>query len=875
VGHRGVHGLELGQWRLGVNTIDPAEVDDGADSPSGWPRFKVGLFTAAVLIPILLLLAALPDVTVPFSSGSTWMILLITAGFVVSEPLVFHVEARNEAVSFSPTDVPLAFGLLILSPLALVAARLVGAAIGLIIWRRPPLFKLNLNLVAFTAETLIAMAIFRSVFDPGSPASLLMWLVLALSLCVGLVVGGVVIAVAISFFEGDLGPRVRKEFTHSYLFYLPGAVLGASVATPGLIAPWLVVIFLIPAPLVWLVLRSHGTLMHRYTDLSHIHEFSSEVGRSTELQEIADTAVREIAAHLRAQAVALILWDEGAGAVRAFDGDSALLDTLPGNGGDPVWAEVTATHETLLIDVQSARGAMAVELRRLGVEEGLVAPLRTEQTTLGVLVVANRHGAVDRFSADDRARLHSITEQLVVALRKGQLHIQIQHDATHDRLTGLPNRAYFEPWAEQMITSSRSGSGALLMLDLDRFKEVNDTLGHHMGDLLLEQVADRLRESVAEGDLAARFGGDEFAVFIPGAEEVDASLLAETISHRLEEPFDLRGTTVAIAGSIGIALVPEHGRSAESLLRRADLAMYDAKRRHSRSAVHHPDMEGKDTVRLAMLADLRRAVTAKSVEVYFQPKTDLRTGDVVAMEALARWTHPTRGAVGPDVFIPLAEQAGLIEALTEQVLDKALAAVGHWRELGYQVGVAVNLSPQSLVNEGLPRLIARLLNESGIPADLLTIEITEQSVIGETQRTVAILKQLHELGVHLSIDDFGTGFSSLTNLRHLPISELKIDRSFVSEMLVGNNDEVIVQSTIDLGHNLGFDVVAEGVETAAITDRLRTLGCDLVQGYGICRPLPLPKIDEWLRTAQTRPSRVQSTTVYQETATRSEQGLPV
>ena len=254
-----------------------------------------------------------------------------------------------------------------------------------------------------------------------------------------------------------------------------------------------------------------------------------------------------------------------------------------------------------------------------------------------------------------------------------------------------------------------------------------------------------------------------------------------------------------------------------------------------------------------MLGQFRDALHDEAITVAFQPKTELRTGRVVGVEALARWHHPDHGDVSPEVFIPLAEQAGLIEDLTDQVFTVSLRAVAGWRSRGHDVGVAVNLSPLSLVNEALPRMVARRLEEAKVPATTLTIEITEQWMIGDTHRALRIIDQLHDIGVRISIDDFGTGHSSLTNLRHLPISELKIDRSFVTEMLVEDHDEVIVRSTIDLGHNLGMTVVAEGVETAEIQDRLRALGCDQVQGYGICRPLPFDKLNRWFDSVSTKP----------------------
>ncbi len=839
-------GMELGAMRPELVTTETVDT-------SRSPQDKTALLAGSVLVPSLLVLTLLIDEPL-YSGRGLWALGLITLGFVVSEPLVFHLEARNEAVSMSPTEIPLAIGLLLLSPLSLVAARIIGSGLSLLIWRRPPLFKLLLNLTAFTAEAVIAMIVFRSLFDPQSIASPAMWLGLVGSLFIGLIAGGITIATAISFFENNFGSLVRREFRYSCFFYLPGAVLGASLAVPMLIEPWLLAVFGLPAPVMWLMLRSYGRLMHRFADLSQIHEFSSQVSRTAHIQEMADTAVREIATHLRAERVSLTIWDNEAGSAQATHGQM-VFGVVPSHYDPGVLARLQL-NDPAAVDTATSNDPLSARLRESGIKHALVVVLEDDGAPIGLLVVADRMGASNRFDIDDRNRLRSISEQLAIVVRKAQMHQQIQYDATHDRLTALPNRSHFEAWTNQVVNDPATTTDALFMLDLDRFKEVNDTLGHATGDLLLQQVADRLQSCLADSDLAARFGGDEFAIIVPGAGAHEAELLAERISGALERPFMLGETSVAIGASIGIAVTPLHGDDPETLIRCADLAMYDAKKRHSRSSVYHSDQDSANSVRLAMLGDLRDAVNTRTLAVHFQPKTDIRTDVVVAVEALARWDSPVHGVVGPEVFIPLAEQAGLIGELTELVLDKSLREVRHWGEMGHEIGVAVNLSPQSLLNEDLPNIIRAKLQSTGVPPHLLTIEITEQSVLGDSPRAFRIIDQVHGLGVKFSIDDFGTGHSSLVNLRRLPISELKIDRSFVEDMLVEHADEVIVKSTIDLGHNLGFDVVAEGVETPRIRERLQALGCDIVQGFGICRPLSVDHLDRWLKTVETRQNTV-------------------
>ncbi|MEZ5167395.1 MAG: GGDEF domain-containing protein [Acidimicrobiales bacterium] len=665
---------------------------------------------------------------------------------------------------------------------------------------------------------------------------------LASSLFVGLVAGGLVIAAAIAAFEGDLAARLRKELTHAYIFHLPGATLGATVAVATPIEPWLGVAILVPAPVLWLVLRAHGSLLHRFSDLSNIHEFSSHLSRSVHLDEIADIATREIAAQMRARSVALVVWDDAGRTVRAAHGDQSLLAALPSSldlVGDLRRPEVSVVRA-------SDPGDIAAWLRTAGAAEALVQLLSDNERQIGVLVVADRGGASSHFGDDDRDRLRPITHQLGVALRKGQLQLEIQHNATHDRLTGLPNRAFFEAWMNEVVDGTDAPEGALLMLDLDRFKEVNDTLGHRTGDRLLEETATRLRGCVAVDDVVCRLGGDEFAIFVPGAGLEEASILAEVVSFALERPFELGSATVAVASSIGVSLAPDHGVTSEVLLHRADLAMYDAKQRHLRTKVYDDQLDGVDSERFGLLADLRAAIDHDQIDIHVQPIVDLRTGTVGHAEALARWYHPTRGQISPEVFIPVAEQAGLITALTERVLDHALAAVASWRGGGYDIGVAVTLSPLSLVNEDLAQVVAASLARADVDPDHLTLEITESTALGETDRSRRIIEELSSIGVHIAVDDFGTGYSSLVILRSLPFSTLKIDRSFVTAMAEQSDDAVIVRSTVALAHSLGMTVVAEGVESVEVLQALRDAGCDMAQGYGLCPPIAPNRLELWL-----------------------------
>jgi diguanylate cyclase (GGDEF)-like protein len=417
-----------------------------------------------------------------------------------------------------------------------------------------------------------------------------------------------------------------------------------------------------------------------------------------------------------------------------------------------------------------------------------------------------------------------------------------RHQATHDALTGLPNRLLLRDRLEQALSAAarRAGEAAVLLIDLDRFKEINDTLGHSYGDELLRQVGPRLEEVLRDGDTVARLGGDEFAVLLPAVDGVaEARLVAGRLQAALHRRFEVNGVGLDVEASVGIALSPWHGTDTEELLRNADIAMYVAKELKAGAVVFEPEEHQTAPSRLTVLGDLRSALERDGeLFLQYQPKFTLDGERIEGAEALLRWQHPQRGPIPPAEFIPVAEGTGIILRLTERVLDMALGQLRRWRDAGVAVPVAVNLSTRCLLDAGLPDLVERLLAEHGVPASLLRLEVTESAVMGDASRCLEVLQRLHDLGVRLSIDDFGTGYSSMAYLRRLPVDELKIDRSFVLGMTTAQQDAVLVRTAIDLGHNLGLTVVAEGVEGAEHVSALRELGCDIAQGFHYARPMP-------------------------------------
>ena len=436
--------------------------------------------------------------------------------------------------------------------------------------------------------------------------------------------------------------------------------------------------------------------------------------------------------------------------------------------------------------------------------------------------------------------------------------LNLKHQAGHDALTGLPNRAFLLSRADEAFAEMAAGRSevGLFVLDLDRFKEINDTLGHQAGDDLLKVIAERLVGAVRPGDLVARLGGDEFAVLLPGLGDAEAAgVVAGRIAGAVRAPLTLDGVLLNVDSSLGIALGPEHGPDFETLLQRADLAMYSAKVRGSSYETYTPDLASGSANRLSLLTDLRLALETEpdgELQLHYQPQVNLADGRLVGVEALLRWTHPVRGMLAPDEFIGEVEQTPMMTTLTRRVVDDALAQAARWAMIGLQVRVAVNVSVTDLQQEEFAEYIALRLRHHRLAASCLQLEITERTLMVDPERVIATLDSLERLGVSLSLDDFGTGYSSMSQLHRLPVEEIKIDRSFISRIGTDVDDRIIVQSMIELGHALGLRVIAEGVEDKATWDQLGAMGCDDAQGWHIAHALAETEMTTWLQDSRNR-----------------------
>ncbi|MBI3812035.1 MAG: EAL domain-containing protein [Nitrospirae bacterium] len=489
----------------------------------------------------------------------------------------------------------------------------------------------------------------------------------------------------------------------------------------------------------------------------------------------------------------------------------------------------------------------------------LGVPIFKETKVVGMIGVANRPGG---YTSDEQDKIEILTQaagvlydsyrrmqrEAVLEAEYKQAEETIRRLAYYDPLTGLPNRILLHDHLQQAILAGQRENKpvALLLIDLDRFKETNDTLGHQRGDVLLQQVGSRLQGALRPSDIVARLGGDEFAVVFPLAGSGDAALVADKILKALEPPFTIEGLLVIVEASIGLALYPDHGANTESLMQRADVAMYTAKQSGSGYVIYDAKIDQYSPRRLALMAELRQAIVDDQLCLHYQPKIDLQTGRVVGTEALARWKHAEYGFIPPDQFIPPAERTGLIKPFTLWVFKTALHQCMAWHQAVSELPVSINLSTRNLHDPKLPDQLAELLQACGGRPDQVELEITESAIMADPARAMEVIKHLRAMGMGFSIDDFGAGYSSLTYLKKLPVNAIKIDKSFVINMTHDENDAVIVRSIIDLGHNLGLKVIAEGVENKEAYRRLVDLGCDAAQGYYMCRPISADEFTRWL-----------------------------
>jgi diguanylate cyclase (GGDEF)-like protein len=814
------------------------------------PEIRVGTFGVLLGLASALLFLVVPDSGESTRPSPAWVALGLLIAFAATEFsfFTFTFTLRRESVVSSLSDIPLAFAIVYLAPGTAVAARLIGCIAVFLLVFRLPLYKVILNVGMFSFEVVLAFAVFRGVSgSTGSgDAQVVVAAILATAVC-GLV-SFIIVSVAIAQFEGGLWSRISNQLKVTWWLDLVNAAVAGMVLGLALISPYLVLIAFVPVGVLWYVIKAFGSVEQQLHDLDAVHGFTGQVGQSLDPDEIMWAAVAQTAVLLRTDGTAIVLFTDGGPAIRKVHGNLGV--ELPTGVADEAWQPMIQAERAMLVS-----GALLDPVKTSGskVSEMMVAPIRDGSGVIGLLVVAGRTGVAKRFGNDDVVRLQNLTEQLTASLRRGMLHQRIEREAHHDLLTGLPNRLSFERSVVDAALAQSGDRMFVIMLDLDRFKEVNDTLGHHAGDQLLIETAGRLGGVLAPGDVLARLAADEFAVVGQRGTREEMLGLAWACVREVGRPVTIDGLEIVVTASAGLAVIDEDVEEGAPL-RYADIAMFNAKSQRLGVEVYRDEIDRRTPARLSMLGDLRTAIEDEQLHMHLQPKLDLSTGTVVGAEALVRWTHPARGLVPPAQFVRIAEDTGLIKQLTDLMLHRGISTLRGIHDRGYLLGLSVNLSTHDLLDRRLAERVQQHLTSNDVDPSMLTLEITESSLLIDAPRARSTINELHEVGVSLSIDDFGTGYSSLSYLRRLPVGELKIDQSFVANVLLDEQDEVIVRSTIDLGHNLGLVVVAEGVENNEVLERLRELGCDVAQGYCISRPLAPGHFLSWLATTG-HPSR--------------------
>jgi diguanylate cyclase (GGDEF)-like protein len=786
--------------------------------------------------------------------GQRELLLVATAalGFAISERFAYIVQYRREAISYSLTELPMALCIVYLDMWQALVAAALGSLMIAISWR-PSWYKLLFNLSLVFLELSVVYWLFDVIQGSSSDTGVRFALALLVSLIVGSLIDSVFIALAISFFEGDffrrLGSTIRLTFTMLSANSVAATIIvGFSVVWGGF-----ALVGLVPLAAVWAVLRRNGISEQRLRDFEALSQLTDTVSRSLHQDEIAAGAIHEVGELLRSDRAAIVLYSKQTGEAWTAAQVGEPFEGLPTRVDEGRWRPFVEADGASLIE-PTALHSLGVPLVARG--NLIVVPVRDGAGVLGLLIIGERIGPLQSFDASDALRANAIAGRLSSALRNAELHELIEEEAWRDRLTGLPNRNSFErALVDAQETCSLNETLAVIVFGIDRFRDVNETLGHQVGDAILIELSRRLADEVDQGAVLARVTGDEFGLLIAPCDVESLTATARHLVDVMKRPLVVDGIEIIVDVGAGVATCSLCGLSAPDLLRQADVAMSWAKDHHTAVEMYRGEIDLNTPGRLALLSDLRGALERRQLDVWFQPKIDLVSKVVVGAEALVRWEHPTLGMVPPNQFVPLAETTGLVTELTDIVLGKSMAAVRLLNDVGFRLDVSVNLSTIDLLHEDLVGRVRLHLDAHDVPADQLMLEITETALLEDGQRALSTAEELRALGVQLSIDDFGTGFSSLSYLRTLPASEIKIDRSFVLNLLRDERDEVIVRSTIDLGHNLGLKVAAEGVEEGAALDRLWELGCDLAQGFHIAKPMPLTHFVAWLTTSGNQVAR--------------------
>ena len=852
-GERGVKPIDdASESRVHTRTLRIRRTDNFMASRLENPMAR--LVAASVFV---LAVSAFPgllvtDIVLPVYPGVLpWWV--IGAAFLLAEAFASAARHRGDAIALSPHAAALALGLFLLGPVGLVAAQILGAGAALLLFERSLRYGL-LHLATLTASVMVAATVFFAVSTFEDLRRPLGWGTALVA--VGLAaLTETVVGIRIGQTERDEDVSARRTL----LLTLAGAVAGVGVAVAAIdlvgvdrgVATLLVLPFASSAFIMWHHTAAHRHLLRLTMLYDLMHSASRVAGTDEGVGELLEVPRQLVGVDVAWLVLLPRRRDEPVLVASAGPkGFSPLQPATLGSRESAVRTE-SSSPRARVVSLDDAKDALHGLLGSLHLRRAISLPLHGESGVLGLLLVGDREGGTAVLGNDALRLLETFAAQAAVMLENDRLEQsvsdlnalkeQLHEQAYHDALTGLPNRALFAEQVAASLDRRSDGAPGVLFLDLDDFKTINDSLGHHAGDELLTAVAGRVRSAIRVGDIPARLGGDEFAVLAHNYSDGDAEAVAQRLVAALDAPFTIAGREMSIHASVGIAIGIPGVTTADEILRNADTAMYSAKQSgKGRYATYEPQMHQRVRHRQELISGLERAVERDEIEVHYQPIIELASGRVAAVEALARWDRPAHGMLAPDTFIPLADEIGLMVGIGRVVMREACRQVASWRSSFPDLDdlrLTVNLAPTELVGRSLAEEIAALLEETGLPADRLVLEITESSVMRNPDDVLETMRNVQELGVSLALDDFGTGHSSLALLREFPIDTLKIAREFVTGIPDSHVDTAFVDTIVRLAHSLGHDVVVEGVETERQAKAVIALGCEYGQGYHFGAPL--------------------------------------
>jgi diguanylate cyclase (GGDEF)-like protein len=836
-----------------ASTLDARAAPDESGReprPGRTTLLAVNAFSASLALGTVALLMSGPlhhaaPVHLLLPQPAMFVILCVMWAAAAWAPVSLHY--RGNTYLFVLEEVPMLLGLVFLSPFLLVLCGVCAETFVRAGPLRQPAVKLVFNVASGALSIALAAVVYRELLVSSSPMSLRGWFAAAAALLTSMIATTLMVRVVMKLNGQTTERRTGVQFTTEALLMAANMCLSFVVLDLAWFSPWATVPLVLVAVLIIGAYRGYARLTLKFASLERLYDFSRALGTaSLEPPAMGVDVLRQVCTVMRARRAELVLTEPSGNARRmSFDERGASsFDTVSLDGSSSIVANAIMTGTAALHNIVGQSGKPGSDPISGTYSHAVVAPIMSGHLAIGAIAAFDREEELDSFDDDDLRLFETLVAHTSASLERARLVEELRfevdsksHQATHDALTGLPNRVLFQTRAALALRECKGI--AVVLLDIDRFKDVNDTLGHAIGDRLLCEVSERLVQAVSGRATVARLGGDEFALVIADIDDPEQAVAIVNDLHReMSRPIRMDGLALAVTASAGIALAPEHGDDVALLLQRADIAMYLAKERRSKVELYQVEHDESMRWWLMIGGLLTHALETRSeLSVMYQPIVDIKSGSVVRVEALARWNHPVHGAIPPDQFIGIAEQMGVISQISDFVLSEACGQCAEWRRNGSTVGVAVNLSGREFSDAGLVDRIAGHLEESGLPAEFLTLEVTETEVMADLTQVSMVLDELAALGISLAIDDYGTGYSSLAYIHRLPVQELKIDRSFVTNLPRESSNAIIVHSSIAMAHSLGLKVVAEGAEDAATCSMLAEADCDFVQGYYFSKPV--------------------------------------